>query len=413
MASKWISTFKGRRLPKGLRAKRTQAGDRIYIRLMVDGSKQLDLPTNYFLGEPGAVTAAHSEYLRRKLERDLSRREPTASPTSNVAQASVRAVLTAEYAHFESRGTRTPQDLQNFRKVAEFWETHLGGPDFNLHQLTQAHVRAYILTRRREVIRAGRPPSFGSIFRELRVLGGAIKRAKLNRQMDPSFTIQWPKITEFKADPVDPEKKVWARSQEELAPFLAALPEAVRDLFLFSMHTGLRAGELMRLRGRDFERVPRTGGRPTVTVKTKERRPGPFVCQLSQTCVEIIERALFRNDGDMDALLFDLPGNNGRKRTVDYSYKADVRAVNDKLGLKGRDRIKLRDMRATFGRAVYDAKGPNAARKALRHKSLEMTVRYLDLSDESIDQVDADTLFGAKLGPAIPNKTKKRTKSRS
>ena len=246
-----------------------------------------------------------------------------------------------------------------------------------LHTLTESHLKSFIADRRSSVNpRTGRPPSASTVNQETAILktffGFAVHEGHCS--VNPA--------AELKLKRVDNLRLRWVASNGELERWRAQLSGTPRDIFDTLIRTAMRAGECLRLRCDDYDPLSNV----LHLTDTKEQRPAQI--PVSARVREIVESRL---GGEW---LF--PSGTGEPYTVDgirnILYRARVRA-----GLRP---FTVHDLRRTAATRMLRAGVPiPTIQQILRHKSLEMTMRYLGVTQSSLqDAVDAIDELDAAQG---------------
>jgi integrase len=148
---------------------------------------------------------------------------------------------------------------------------------------------------------------------------------------------------------------------------------ALQDMILLALHTGMRLGELQRLRRQDVDLA-----HDMVHVLDQDGKPGG-VCYLNAKSRSAVERRLSREHSG--SLLFAATRGNGFRENISQRFKELVDALGFNDGVVDpRQRVVFHSLRHTFaswlalaGTDIYHIKD------LMRHKTITMTMRYAHL----------------------------------
>lgn len=185
----------------------------------------------------------------------------------------------------------------------------------------------------------------------------------------PRFRIRLPKVDNLKTEDLSPEQL-----RSLLVALDAADNQGVANIMRMALHTGMRRGEILRLRWSDLDfrkgfiliRNPK-GGR-------SERIP---MNPQTQVLLEGLDR-----ESD-----FVFPGRDGGQRV---ELRKAVRKVCDAAGLP-KDFRGLHGLRHSFASALASSGEVDlyTLQRLLTHKSSAMTQRYAHLRDETLARASA------------------------
>lgn len=394
---KWLSKFKGRPLPRGVRIRQGTGGSlRLYVRFTDERGKQKDIITPWYATDKNGIDYATARYHELRvgvLRPDTSANASVQAETlmrlrAASAQGTVSDVLKEEFSWYNrERGRpRSRHDNRIWSATAKVLMDFFG-PDTSISDLTSNDMTRF-LTHRVTTRSAGlRTCSFDTAFRNLQILRSAIKRAQVHKVVAASWVIQWPKRSDYAAQEKRSGQCARFIDEATLKLFLTELgqqcatgaPRGVYGsiiVYLFKMAaaTGMRAGELERLRVKDVT--------PTeIYIQGKTGSPRWFHFHDAGQAYRIAQAAARARgiENDPEALLFGA----GNSRELMYAHTQIARRASERLGL--RYPIKLRDMRATSARQVYDAKRDIvAAQHWLRHSTVQQTQRYLRIEKAEV-----------------------------
>lgn len=224
----------------------------------------------------------------------------------------------------------------------------------------------------------------------------------VDRQLCPGlpFKIKMPKMNNLKTEDLTPE---------QLAQLLKVLrvgivtnekgeetildPDA-REEMLFALHTGMRRGEIFRLKWDDVDlrrgfltiREPKGGVDQTIP--------------LSEAANELLSKRSRREDSP-----FVFPGRGGRQR-VDHSKQ--FRAIRKAAGLP-EDFRPMHGIRHVFASTLASSGEVDlyTLQRLLTHKSPSMTMRYAHLRDETLKR--AANVMGKIVEQTTADKDTKAT----
>ncbi|MDQ7835335.1 MAG: site-specific integrase [Humidesulfovibrio sp.] len=185
----------------------------------------------------------------------------------------------------------------------------------------------------------------------------------------PRFKIRLPKVDNLKTEDLSPEQL-----RSLLAALDAADNQAVADIMLMALHTGMRRGEILRLCWADLDfrtgfiliRTPK-GGR-------SERIP------MNPQARALLEGLVRTSD-------FVFPGRDGGQRV---ELRRAVRRICDAAGLP-QDFRGLHGLRHAYASMLASSGEVDlyAIQKLLTHKSSAMTQRYAHLRDDALAKASA------------------------
>jgi integrase len=280
---------------------------------------------------------------------------------------------------------------------------------FSLGELTTSHLRAFVKERQRVAItERGRKLEAGTINKDLMTISGMLRGAP---DIFPEIGAEWrpPRIPWERLSRRGSERIITPAERRALLEGLrlagattaggrlgARYVEArrdVADVLEIALHTGMRGGEVLRLRWTDVDLDAAEVHLP----KTKNNEPRDVPC--NRRAVEILSRRFERRR--LGQWVF--PGSRGAEvpRSRD-SYTAIVGRVARFLGLRygrgvdgGFTPHATRHTAATeMMRAQND---PSAVQKVLGHSDHTMTLRYTH-ADRGGMRAAVDSLVEQKTG---------------
>ena len=167
----------------------------------------------------------------------------------------------------------------------------------------------------------------------------------------------------------EPPGRVRYLTPEESSALLAHLDGELRCIVRVALLTGMRLGEIIKLRGRDVD----LSGRILTVAESKNGRARriPIHADLATLLQPLLR--------DRDDLLF--PSRSGRQRRSDSTSRAFSRAV----AMAGIEDFRFHDLRHDFAtRLRRQGVGLDVIARLLGHRSLAMTQRYAHIGDEQL-----------------------------
>lgn len=256
-----------------------------------------------------------------------------------------------------------------------------GGADTPLVDIDTAWLRSYEGRRRAGIKDESgewieEPVRGQTIVREF----GLVKRYMLwarRRGADIRLPDPWPRV---KRDPPDQKRQGKYRDPELVRRFFALLETEARDEVAVVAMTGIRWGELKRLRYEWIEPAPQGWGSAALIrfpeEGTKNRRQR--IVGVPSPAMVIIQR---RRDEEGGPLVFSAQDHRKQRETAARDLGLDMN-------------LTLRDLRHTFASLALRHTGdPTAVLRAMGHADLRMTERYLS---SPLEQT-------AALGGAVSN----------
>ena len=185
---------------------------------------------------------------------------------------------------------------------------------------------------------------------------------------------------------------------EEKDRFFEALAElnnqSMRDIFLLSLFTGARKGNIISMRWDKISFETKTWSIPA---KSKIRSQGskngkPMLIHLNQNSIEI----LLKRKAESNSEWVFPSENNSKSGHIEEPRKAWIELCK-KAGLND---IRIHDLRHTHASwmAINGVSLPIIG-KALGHKSLQSTARYAHLNDDSVREAVNGTFNEIKIKP--------------
>lgn len=260
--------------------------------------------------------------------------------------------------------SQTNKKTESYRKEKEHFKNWLKPVLGNmaLRKIYPLHLERV----KKNMLDAGRSPrSIQYVFATFRQVWNMAKRDKIVQAESPTKSVTLPRVSNQR------ERFLSHEEAEALLSYLKGQSLQLHNITLLSLHCGLRASEIFRLKWGDVELE-----RGVITVHGKGNKSRPaFMTDRVKTMFQDL------NPGKPNSLVF--PDRNGKK-IVKISNAFD-RAVNE-LGLNDgvSDRLKrftFHCCRHTFASwLVIGGENLYTVQKLLGHSSFLMTERYSHLS---------------------------------
>jgi len=177
-------------------------------------------------------------------------------------------------------------------------------------------------------------------------------------------------------------------SSEDLCRLIDSAADYLKPILRLALTTGMRQGEILRMKWRDLNPTLQTIRVPEENAKSKKERIVPIDADL---CVEL--DALPRK-GDY---VFFNPDSGKRRRDLRGAFVAACRVADIKTGREGG--IVFHDLRHYAAYHLVKATDVVTASKILGHASLDMTLRYVHSTEAdkrmAVEKV-AELLFSTR-----------------
>ena len=270
------------------------------------------------------------------------------------------------------------------------------GRDTSPAEVSDDDLDRYVATRRQEGTRGQ------TIRREIQALrrGYQLARRKGHRYREPN----WPEI---RSDARDDRRRGHLRPIGDIRAVLSKLGPDARDRLTVALLTGLRDGELHRLRYEWVERLPESAHVPAVlrlpedATKDREERAVPLPAE----ALAILERRwrqeqqkARKDERNPDPRLFPIE-----------SHKRALATASKGAGLSYR--LTLRDLRHTYSTLAAAESGDlTAVRDLLGHSDLRTTSIYQSSTLDRLARASA-AVAAAVSAPAQSDRHSKKKKS--
>jgi len=247
--------------------------------------------------------------------------------------------------------------------------------DIPINHITTRHIDLLLA----DMARAGlKPPTINKNFRHVK---GALNKAYEWEYLDRP--IRWPK-------PVAEESKTRYLTADQLRAVLGAISDPeFYDFALFAAYSGLRSGEIIRLKWSDTDNPP-----GFIRISPKQKNKTESRIPINKNLPGILDRCKARG---------------GKKvfRFVDESYVSrQYRRAADSVGLNW---SRLHDLRHTFGSTLAMAgERETSIQNLMRHKSKVSTDVYIRLSPDHLKDAADSVNYGPLPVPKFKRRKKKK-----
>ncbi|MBE7635249.1 tyrosine-type recombinase/integrase [Sneathiella sp. P13V-1] len=207
--------------------------------------------------------------------------------------------------------------------------------------------------------------AISTVKREMNDLKAVLNRAK---EICPSYTLpQFPKLQ-------DSDTRVRYLSDDEEKSLMSVLPDWLKDVVTFALHTGARKQDILDFKWRD---VIWSNEKPTAVRIPKPKSRKPYRIPASKTIVELIVRLAAHKEGDDSHVFRALHGG-----PIGDMKRAWEKAVSD----AGIENFVFHDLRHTFAsRLVMRDVGLKQVQELMGHSSIQMTLKYAHLAPSALD----------------------------
>lgn len=175
--------------------------------------------------------------------------------------------------------------------------------------------------------------------------------------------------------------------KEQYERIIGELRGAHRDIFMLCFWTGLRAGEAIKLKRKNFQWNDEKGAY-MISLRGKGNKGGVVAYGRSQE--DVLDKYMPLQSNNYLFLTRDAETLNERelRPKVASAYNRYREALASAGQLVGIPNLSTHDARRTFGTRIRQQKDIMAAKRALRHSQITTTVRYIG-DDEQEEAVDA------------------------
>lgn len=245
--------------------------------------------------------------------------------------------------------------------------------DMTLKEITGEHVERFKQARKNEITNRGTKRSANTVNRDLALISKIFSLA-----VDYSYLDDTPcrRVKFFKTEAE--EKKIMTLEDE--AKLLASIPEndRLRQIIQVALKTGMRRGEIMKLKWENIDFAKKLICIPAEITKTNHSRTLPLMPDVEEILNSLRARYF------VDELIFT-------------GWRASLSCISDrfqvackKAGLEG---YTFHCLRHTFSTRLKDANAnPFVIRDWLGHRMLSMTNHYSHATPESMRQAVSQLL---------------------
>ena len=234
--------------------------------------------------------------------------------------------------------------------------------DIPLSHITNRHIDVLV----QDMLKAGLKPV--TVNKNYRHIKSALNKA-----------YQWGYITapiKF-PKPLREEQKVRYLTKEQLSSLLRRIDDAeFSDFCLFSAYTGLRSGEIIRLKWTDIDN-PEKG---IIRISAKQKNKKEAWIPVNRQARAILDRC--RQRGGYKVFRFNT------LTWVSQKFKSYAKQA-------GLEKARFHDLRHTYGTYLaMSGENERAIQKLMRHKSITSTLIYTDVSMEYLKQTCEKINYG-------------------
>lgn len=231
-----------------------------------------------------------------------------------------------------------------------------------------------------KLIRIEEGMSKATVNRELACLKSLFNRAIEDRKVEENPVC---KVKFFREE----NKRLVFLEEDEIHKFLDACPNYLEPIVVIAIYTGMRRGEILNLKWRDID-IKRELIH-VLDTKNGEKKEIPMNDEVKRIFIKTP-----RHKGS-DYIFYN---SNGKPyKDIRSAFKKALK----KSGVKKEDGFRFHDLRHTFAsHLVMNGVDLNTVSKLLGHKSIQMTLRYANLSPKHKKR--AVDILGKKLAKNKP-----------
>ncbi len=255
--------------------------------------------------------------------------------------------------------------------------------DFRMVDITPETVEKFKAQRLKEGVR----PS--TVNRSLTLLSNMFNKAIEWNVINVANPLR--KVKRFKENNV----RVRYLSVEEISLLLDYSDGVLKDIILIALHTGMRRGEIQKLKRRDINFANNV-----IAIPDQKNNETSYI-PMNGVCRKILSK--YRDLGD-DEQLFGYDFSSTFERLI-YRIRKKLKEKDPACTLF--QNFHFHDLRHTFASyLVMNGIDLNTVRELLRHKSIKMTLRYAHLSpgfkQAAVENLDTYWTPASKLLRDIP-----------
>lgn len=319
-----------------------------------------------------AATKAEAEAILRKKLSEITKAKLTDAHTLESAKPKpFKEFLTEEYLP-HCQATHTPATYYGDRSLAKHSLPFFGS--LSIRSITPGTIQRFIDQQAGREIgrdkkkRKVRPATVNRLFMFVSgVLAEAVRRGYIDR--NPASRI--PQLPEHN------DKLRWLTDAEE-ERLLGYAPEFIKPLILTSIHTGMRKGEVLRLKRADLDFEQR------LLQVTQAKNHRVRYIPMNEDLMDLLRSIpVFVGKKGPSPYVFTNPDTGTGFKNIDHSYRESVR----KAGLEG---VNFHTLRHTFASRLVQAGVPlNTVRELLGHGTMQVTMRYAHLAPNNLHEAVA------------------------
>jgi integrase len=311
-----------------------------------------------------ATTKAEAEAILRKRMSEITKAKLTdATSTEALKPRGFRQFMEEEYLP-HCKATHTASTYIRDRSLAAAVLQHFG--KMTLRAITSGEVQRYVDQRVGVRTRFKKAIKPATVNRELMCISGAMTEAMKRGYIDRNPVFGVPQLPEHN------DRLPWLTAQEE-ERLLGYAPDFLKPMILTALHSGMRRGEIMRLKWGDVDFDQ--GLIRVAESKSHKTRYIPINATLRKL-LESIDH--FVGEKGPSPYVFTNPATETRYEDVSHAFD---RAANR----AGYDDVTFHTLRHTFASRMAQRGIPlKAIQELLGHGTMQMTMRYAHLSPNNL-----------------------------
>lgn len=205
----------------------------------------------------------------------------------------------------------------------------------------------------------------------------AVKEWRIGLVVNPVRAIRWP------SPGAGRDRRLLSSEQKKLLKACDAYSNPMMGWMVrLALYTGMRAGEMQRLRLKDIDLKRRVA--TLRDTKNSETRSVPLLPEAATVLKQAIENPVRPEDTDL--VFFGEPGRDGLRRG--YEYKPSWRRIKTEVGMAD---LRFHDLRhEAISRFVEMGLGDQEVAAISGHRSMQMLRRYTHLrADDLVTRLDS------------------------
>lgn len=337
-----------------------------------------------------ALTKGEAEAILRKKLSEITKAKLTdVHSTEALKPRTFERFMKDEYLP-HCKATHTASTYIRDRSLADAVLRHFGR--MTLRSINSGDVQRYVDQRVGAQTRFKKPIKPATVNRELMCVSGALTEALKRGYIDRNPVVGVSQLPEHN------DRLRWLTAQEE-ERLLGYAPDFLKPIILTALHSGLRRGEIMRLKWADVDQEQRLIR--VVESKSHKTRYIP----INATLLAVLESIdVFMGEKGPSPYVFTNPATGTRYEDVSHAF--------DRAATKaGFDDVTFHTTRHTFASRMAQRGIPlKAIQELLGHGSMQMTMRYAHLSPNNL----RDAVRALEPGtPSEPSQAEKPASRRS